>query len=551
MQVTCANGPPSPHTNAMVVTAAQIVPVREHHSDSPERAPLPTGAPVSSSPLPLDRYEDILPSRSVLSQLQRPTLWWESASTVAVLVWDSALGGAVGWLVNYIFSFGNFVSGQSVERQSYETFCAGVMGFATFMVAGANIATGAAAMAKLHFVDSPDRTPTFARCLFRLIRGTFASYVVCLALSVSAAYGLASLPATTHPYKLHFYVSGLFVYVFVVNLNLVHRRIFQLETIEGQQRRTASSSRGSSYIKRLLRLLVKDLLIFYTLYSAAIYIHVSSMVRLDTAAAVFNFSVASYAIKLLTQELTKAVMMYQKKTNVKTIYVAVTVPTVLIDTQIRAMILRQSTLSQSMAGSVTLAVAEISMRFAKVWLIRLEIWVHEKRVVRRITQGPRTVPMKLSPGGKQSSCSAVNVVATTQITVQEDPRYLAFLQWRQRLLRFHAAEIHADMVAEYLAIVCSMSIYYFYHAHPKYAWTNSEDGTSGLFGLKEQAAYLGIQITMEMVVDFLSCLWELVNGVPMQNAKKMRGFISVLFVSSSLTNMVLSAAISINSASSS
>ena len=565
MKVSCDNGSPS----AIAATAAHAIPTDAQQIDiatSHVRGPHATDFVLNSTPA-LDVYEDILPASSLLTQLRRPTLWWESASTVAVLVWDSALGGAIGWLANYVFSYGNFVSGQSVDRQSYATFCAGVMGTTSFLVAATNMATQATSMAKLHFVDHPTRVPTFLGCVRRLLRRTFISYVVSFGVIVSLAYGMASLPASTHAYKLHFYVGGLVVYMYVVNVDLVHRCIFQLESVEGQQRRTtsssssssslASSSASASYVKRLLRLLLKDLLVLCTIYTGAIYIHVSSLARLETSTALYNFCIGSYALKIATQELTRAVVLYQKKSHVKSIYIAVAVPTVLIDTQIRTMILRQSTLNQSVAGSVALAVVEIIFRFAKVWLVRLEIWVREKRVVRCIVRGAPhrrfQLPRITSDSMRWWSRGSVDVVITRP-RVQDEPQYVEFLQWRSRFLRFHAAEIHADMVAEYLAIVCSMSIYYFYHAHPKYAWaansTSSPDSSntgSTISGLQEQTTYLAIQIAMEMVVDFVSCLWEIVNGVPMQNAKQVRGLISAIFVSCSLANIILSAAISIQS----
>ncbi|DBA02571.1 hypothetical protein Poli38472_014457 [Pythium oligandrum] len=79
-------------------------------------------------------------------------------------------------------------------------------------------------------------------------------------------------------------------------------------------------------------------------------------------------------------------------------------------------------------------------------------------------------------------------------------------KWKTRVLRYHVAEIAADMHAEYIAIGCCYATLFFYWSRPKYElgrWLNG--------GIKTNATYstnlemLPLQIGSELLVDYISC----------------------------------------------
>ncbi|DAZ95387.1 TPA: hypothetical protein N0F65_001045 [Lagenidium giganteum] len=122
---------------------------------------------------------------------------------------------------------------------------------------------------------------------------------------------------------------------------------------------------------------------------------------------------------------------------------------------------------------------------------------------------------------------------------------------------FHVAEIFADMYAEYIAIGCCSSILYFYWDHPKYrlsalidanmTTTTSHGSNNGSVAnvndgaeLKRLLMLLAWQVSLELVVDFTSCVLEEVGGISFQDFQKYKLFAALVFGSLAVININMS-----------
>ena len=116
------------------------------------------------------------------------------------------------------------------------------------------------------------------------------------------------------------------------------------------------------------------------------------------------------------------------------------------------------------------------------------------------------------------------------------------------------------MYAEYIAIGCSTAIYYFFHDHPKYTWhhasgssTSTDDAITQNFGgffafdtrgmslLEQQLVVVALQVAMEIVVDFVSCVLEVVHDVPFSDFRKLGLFALLVFANCAVINIAISA----------
>ena len=105
------------------------------------------------------------------------------------------------------------------------------------------------------------------------------------------------------------------------------------------------------------------------------------------------------------------------------------------------------------------------------------------------------------------------------------------------------------MYAEYIAIGCSLSICYFYHAHPKYklavegfaATSRGESVRAPLFS----ASYVHVvlfQVALELAIDFVCYMVEVAAGVPCKVPRGSRAFVATLFITCAVSNVAISSA---------
>ncbi|TMW58581.1 hypothetical protein Poli38472_010140 [Pythium oligandrum] len=197
--------------------------------------------------------------------------------------------------------------------------------------------------------------------------------------------------------------------------------------------------------------------------------------------------------------------------------VIIGMPTVLIDTQVRIVIQRMQTLTFSIVGTIGMAVAELAFRLVKVALLKLQIHRREQRA-------------PITP-------TLVNSMEHQTRTADD---------WKHRVQTYHVAEVYADMLAEYIAAGSALAIVGFYWNHPKYLLhraANTENTDLDLqYGTNaRQLVVFATQIGIQIVVDYVSCIVTIRNGIGFGAITRYATFISAVFITMASFNMQISA----------
>ena len=393
---------------------------------------------------PLTKRSHRTPAELAVDSPAAPMYSTQAAVLLLYMVRNSTLAVAIAWGFNYLFSLGNVLSGLPPQDQSLASFTAACTAWTSFMIAGAAVAQLGASFMPLHFVSRPHQQPTWWRCVGSLIYRAFPWLVVSFALAVGSSYALGRCSPRVQRWKLHFYVGGFLINTFTIRVLQVARRMYQLETVEGLARGVVDRK---AFWRRLVATYAANMPMILSIYTAAAYVHGASQSHLHTAVEILLFSAVSLVVKLAAQEAAMHAVMRQPRSQVNRMYVSIAVPTVLIDTQVRILLLRATVASsQSQAlrlvqlwGSVLLAVAEVALRLGKIWWLRATI---RRRRARYESKRSRLI---------HSQPSQQHVQATRSTGKEEETpeRLLAeFESWRTRRLRFHGAEAQAVSPSE-------------------------------------------------------------------------------------------------------
>ncbi|GMF09127.1 unnamed protein product [Phytophthora lilii] len=285
---------------------------------------------------------------------------------------------------------------------------------------------------------------------------------------------------------------------------------------------------------------------------AASLVHIcSELDLLNTKFASLEFSIASVALKTVILTITKRVALKQGGTHLRKIYVLTAVPTVLINTQVRLVLLRNVKSGSSVRSFVELGMLEPLMRIAKVW--------HLRRVMKHLDKARgRTRGSAKAAAALRAGVRRINLVMPLSNSSERRHaqnhrpsrlvRRATILNSHQRLLHFHAAESHADMCSEYIAIICSTSIFFFLQHHPRFGWHEADEGGLGEW---EEALLAGSwQVGIEMVVDLICCAFELANGIPFHASENLGGFLTAVFTSCAMASVSISTVMCVHDATS-
>lgn len=204
-----------------------------------------------------------------------------------------------------------------------------------------------------------------------------------------------------------------------------------------------------------------------------IYTHLTSTLKLTTSTELLIFTFSSFALKIAIQELAKYSVFKQKVQSVVTMAAIVGVPMILIDTQMRIVLLRAQSTNMTLSGTLAMALAEICLRCGKSFHVKYKIKRERTKsqvpsVVAVVEAGSRRAitQQPTSPGPFQSSTSAAKEPLSSS-PAAPDPK-AEFEIWRIRLLHYHAAEVHIDVFAEYVALGRSYVIVFFCWDHPSF-----------------------------------------------------------------------------------
>lgn len=353
-------------------------------------------------------------------------------------------------------------------------------------------------------------------------------------------------------YKLHFYLGDLCNLTFTAGITLVGRRIYYTEICEGRiRRRTLTNSvkikpvsrpptRSHRRVKRhrppsFWRKYRKKLpdAVFVGLTGG--YVHAVSSYRiLDKGELVIAlFAVSGIVFKLIIQETARWYIIKKSVRSIHTMCVLVGVPTVLINTQTRIVLLGTQTNKLLVTGTFGMVLAEICLRAGKALYI---MWTIRRRAI-VFNLHLQQIPVE-------------NLHATSKTTggASSTALRLEFELWRRQVLSYHTAEFTADMYAEYIAIGCSQSIMFWFADHPFYPALRLEAGSilseMGITRCRiNQVAMLGFQFGVEFLVDYVCVVMEMAVGIEFDRIKGLSTFLAVLFMAMVVLTINISATV--------
>ncbi|TMW61610.1 hypothetical protein Poli38472_012801 [Pythium oligandrum] len=482
-----------------------------------------------STPLPLPVLDR---TGNLLVRVRR------SVRTVLYLLRTVGLG--LLWTAISLFSDSNFFTGKSLVDQNGPEFLSTTMVWNQIMFCGFSIATQSAFLTKQRFIDRPDRPAGYLLCLRRVFKATFVvnTFTSVFPIGVVFALNAAASSSSSCVLRWSFYICSFASLVFTASLTIAVRRIFLETSIAGTERQKKKIFESLSVIPRregqwkrqsrqFCRVLFQTSPGTLSSLFAAGYVQATSTNLPTSQRDLAIFAVCSIGLKLFDQELIKLVTMKRKITDIRTMFLVVAVPTVLIDTQVRIMLQLANSVVTTVGGSVLMAFVEIGMRTGKMHYLRWKIHRKTRRAYAPILVTPSRVASMITI---HPVLETGNPLSETRRQREESVRN--FETWKMQLLRFHAAEAYADMAAEYMALASSAMIVAVYADHPKYElrqW-RFETSTSNSTDSSRYIILLELQLAIELVVDTVSCVVETANGVNFDELKKYESFLMALFV---------------------
>lgn len=285
---------------------------------------------------------------------------------------------------------------------------------------------------------------------------------------------------------------------------------------------TEHHNRLQKIARRFVRLNATNATLLVAVLVPTVYAHVlSSIGSIRTFAQVFMITMISLAFKLAAQEVAKTYTLKRKAGSTRMMVMMAAIPTVLIDTQVRLIILRAQSVTGTLVSTIGMAVLEISSRMLRTLYIR---WVFRKP--RRVLPIPPTD--NLPPTTTTTRIRSVGRQLTKEAS--------EFTVWRERLYHYHATELTADVYAEYLAIGCSSGVMIIFGSHPKFdLGIGSSEAAPSAIKLQ-----LMVQVAVEARVDLASCFLEIAAGVKFAFPRSERGLDLVVFVTLAIVNLNLS-----------
>lgn len=455
------------------------------------------------------------------------------------VVRSAALSSALAWLATFLCSLGNVLT--PVRKQSYPTFIAATILWTHLLLSSVTLVTLALVLQSQRFVDAPDVAPTLRLCFWKLAKRTYLQFLGSLVLMISATFLLGIGSSSLHAVKLEYYLNCLFSHLFTTYADLMTRRIVRDETVQGRKYTEAkrqqtghlkstvvptSGWRWATLCCRYWQHFARTSPMTLFVITAGCYVHAVSFVsRAHLQRHSELFVVGSTLFKVCVQEVAKWISLKRTVKDIRIMCVAVGIPTVLIDTQIRVVLQSVDNGTATLEGTFLMALLEIGMRVVKVGLVKLEL--------RRVDASHAVRLISVAPAPSSATTDPVSP------TLREDAA-----RRKRKILAFQSAESYADMSGEFIAIGCSASIVYFLGSHPKYSLDriekdNDSRGTK-VFGSSHLLMAL-FQVGVEIVVDWLSTMLETCGGVDFKDLLKHRGFLASFFMTLAIVNIQTSA----------
>ncbi|KAJ0405888.1 hypothetical protein ATCC90586_003349 [Pythium insidiosum] len=443
---------------------------------------------------------------------------------------------------------GNVLSRRAVGQQQFVEFLSACVFWCGAFLASIIVSVQSSLLMTKSFIAFPERPIGFRSALWRVLRATFHMAVGFLAALVATVVVLDELTdGRARGVHLEYYASSVVGVCFISAVWIKTRRIYFDETVQGFERRQLQQARrlvapdGAVPLQRLssprrrwwrqfVRIAVRAAPSAVSMAFAGLYVQTTSRRVLRTQQDLWLFGAASLAVKLVVQECIKTLMLRRHEDDIRTMFLAVGLPTVLIDTQIRVMLQLVQGASFSTEGAVAMALIEIVMRAAKVALLRLQLRRRE-RLVRRKVNDLRVVAARIQVSARSRRKSSRSTQSTRVDVLNE------LQQWRQRSFRFHAAEVYADMGAEYIAIGCSTMILVVYGNHPRFELWQRDTHPAEAPSLGHHLSRALVQAVVELAVDGVASLLEVAQGIDFHELRRHSAYIAVTFVGIGVMNV--------------
>ncbi|POM81206.1 Hypothetical protein PHPALM_860 [Phytophthora palmivora] len=459
----------------------------------------------------------------------------------------------VAAVMNITISIGNPFLGKLSRDQSRDELIVANSVWAAFAFCTVILVSFLPLMLSLRFLDAPNQAPTMWYCFKRLVRATFLYFAVAVVAVITFGYlvtYLVHLEPTIFKYKIDNYADNLSLLIYFAGIIREIKKIFYEETSQGRERlhMKRKSSRKRSAVSSKVRTVIAPQPSAATLIQyhtptfwqsyikqlptsappiiATAFVHILSQQRIVErgSTAMTIFFIGGIALKLGIQELAKHYIVKKRVRSTRIMCVLVGVPTVLIDTQARVILIGSSNTQTAFLGVLGMALLEISFRVAKTKFVQWTIYQREVM----LTRENEVVQCTVSPTRPSLSST-----------------HLEFEMWRRQVQSFHTAELNADMYAEYIAIGCSASILFFFGNHPRYSMLRQSYTTSAIVDLSawrlNQMYMLGFQLGVEVAVDYISIVLEMASGLEFDHIQNLSSFLAVLFMVTAVMNITISA----------
>ncbi|GLE10729.1 hypothetical protein PINS_up022969 [Pythium insidiosum] len=225
------------------------------------------------------------------------------------------------------------------------------------------------------------------------------------------------------------------------------------------------------------------------------YLHLSSNLRIKHQWQLLFYAAFSLTFKIMLQEATKRFQLHAgtRMPSARAIHMTMTIPTVALDAQIRMAFVQLGGAGQSspVTNSLAIVFSKVVFRLAKILRLRamikgrLDKSKGMKRMIKRV-----------------NSKIALKDVAAARA------EYSRFLDWKNYMLKLHAAEVYADMHGEYISIGLSMAIVTLLSNHEMYDITRDDS-------VVRQILAAAIQMVIGLAFDYISSVVEGVHEVPL------------------------------------
>ncbi|GMG17232.1 unnamed protein product [Phytophthora fragariaefolia] len=491
------------------------------------------------------------------SQL-REHLQWGPAFKMQIQVFRNSIACVfVAVLANGCFYTGNIFSLKSSTEQSPKEFLMAILVWTTLLYDAIMVVAYLPSLMSQRFLKYPDYKPSLCFCAQKLMKRSspylFASMggITCLGLLVQNTALIHEL----FLYRLHFYLADLCNLTLTAGFTLAVRKIYYEETYQGSDCRLALRSvskpraalrvspQVASYpvlptyhVPNLWHAYLVNLPYAILVALAGGYVHIVSSYSIlnRSTFVIMVFTILGIAIKLALQEAVRAYIIKTGIRSIRTMCVLVGVPTVLIDTQARIVLLGAQTNSFLISGTFGMAVAEICLRAAKAAFVS---WTIRRRAKFLEEKSQQTSDGSVGSEAKRPSLLASN---------------LKFELWRRQVISYHTAEITADTYAEYIAIGCSQSLIYWFVGHPYYPALQISTGNRGGDPISQlntarwrrnQILMLAFQFVVEIFVDYVCVVMEIAAGFNFDRIKDLSTFLGVLFMAMAVINISISSAV--------